>query len=355
MPDNEQETKNEIQVKNAKKKFLNGWTYEQEKLLAEWADIAMCYRWLHDRAEKHYKYANYLITIPVIILSTLTGTASVGLSSVVGDNLNAQKYAQLGIGGVSIITGILSTLGNYLRFAQLQEGNKNAALTWSKFHRMIRSELSLHPDRRQDCQDFLKHCRNDLDRMLENAPEIHASAIEEFNRKIGSINDFKVPNIIDNLEKTEIFTNDNLRLKQLALETALVINSKKELMRDLEFSENDIKLYERIEKRLKSLREEEYGDIGKLDLALSSSNSYAVSTSSDSSATSKPQSPVAEIDEEALDNELVKQVQKGLSPIKSKESVVIKVNGENTNNKSMFGSFFIKPTKNQVVTSPPKI
>jgi hypothetical protein len=336
-------TKNEIQLKVAKKKFLNGWTYEQEKLLAEWADIAMCYRWLHDRAEKHYKRANYFITIPVIILSTLTGTASVGLSSIVGDDLTAQKYAQLGIGGVSIITGILSTLGNYLRFAQLQEGNKNAALSWSKFHRMIRSELSLHPDRRQDCQDFLKHCRNDLDRMLENAPEIHTIAIDEFNKKIGSIKDLKVPNVIDNLEKTEIFTNDNLRLKQLALETALVINSKKELMRDLEFSENDIRLYERIEKRLKNLREEEYGDIGKIDLVLST-NASVVSSST---------SPVAEINEDNFEEELMIQASKGLSPLKSTENIQIKVDNKKIPTSSE--SFNIKPTKNQVVTLNNKI
>ena len=36
------------------RRFLNGWTKEQERLMAEWSDIAMCYRWLHDRAEKHY-------------------------------------------------------------------------------------------------------------------------------------------------------------------------------------------------------------------------------------------------------------------------------------------------------------
>ena len=30
------------------------WTLEQEELLAEWAEKAACYRWLHSRAEKYY-------------------------------------------------------------------------------------------------------------------------------------------------------------------------------------------------------------------------------------------------------------------------------------------------------------
>lgn len=341
------EIQKESQLKNAKKKFLNGWTIEQEKLLAEWADIAMSYRWLHDHAEKHYKRLNYFITIPVIVLSTLTGTASVGLSSVVGDNLIAQKYAQLGIGGVSIITGILSTLGNYLRFAQLEESNKNAAMSWSKFHRMIRTELALHPDRRQDCQDFLKHCRNDLDRLIENAPEIHKIAIEEFHRKIGSIKDFKIPDVIDNLDKTEIYTNDNLRLKQLALETALVINSKKELMRDLEFTDSDIRLYERIENRLKTIREEEYGDIGKLDLSISQGNS-----------TTKPSSPVVEVNDELLERQLTSHILKKLPQNKSSNKISVKVDNlpaDSIITSSSFQDtsgekFSIKPTKNQVVS-----
>ena len=51
---------------NKVKKFQNGWTEEQEKLLAKWSDYAACYRWLHDRTEKKLSNKNNLITIPVI-------------------------------------------------------------------------------------------------------------------------------------------------------------------------------------------------------------------------------------------------------------------------------------------------
>ena len=44
------------------------WTGEQEALLAEWAEKADCYRWLHSRAEKYYRFRNYLFTIPLIFL-----------------------------------------------------------------------------------------------------------------------------------------------------------------------------------------------------------------------------------------------------------------------------------------------
>ena len=34
------------------------WTSEQEELLAEWAEKAKCYRWLHSRSEKKYRSIN---------------------------------------------------------------------------------------------------------------------------------------------------------------------------------------------------------------------------------------------------------------------------------------------------------
>ena len=53
-----------------KKKEAAKWTLEQEELLAEWAEKAACYRWLHNKSEKQYRCRNYAFTIPVIILST---------------------------------------------------------------------------------------------------------------------------------------------------------------------------------------------------------------------------------------------------------------------------------------------
>ena len=57
----------------------NIWTPECEALLAEWSEKASCYRWLHGRCEKSYKKWYYCFSIPVIILSTLTGAANVGM------------------------------------------------------------------------------------------------------------------------------------------------------------------------------------------------------------------------------------------------------------------------------------
>ena len=52
------------------------WKPEHENILVEWADKAMCYRWLHAKSHNRFNKINTYFTIPVIIMSTLTGTAN---------------------------------------------------------------------------------------------------------------------------------------------------------------------------------------------------------------------------------------------------------------------------------------
>ena len=65
------------------KRFNNGWTSELENLVADWADRAQCYRWMHDKTSRVYASYNQYMMIPVIILSTLTGTANFGIASAI--------------------------------------------------------------------------------------------------------------------------------------------------------------------------------------------------------------------------------------------------------------------------------
>ena len=54
----------------------NYWKEEEEILLKQWADKAQCYQWMHTRSREIYEKKNARYTIPVIIISTITGTAN---------------------------------------------------------------------------------------------------------------------------------------------------------------------------------------------------------------------------------------------------------------------------------------
>lgn len=232
------------------RKFLNGWSREQERLMAEWSDIATCYRWLHDRSEKFFHTKTLWINLPVIILSTLGGTANFGIQSLFGDDETSKKYASFAIGGISLFAGLLTTVGNYLRYPQLEESHRVAAIAWGKFQRLIAVELALKPDDRMDSLDFLKICRADLDRLIEQSPPIPKESISLFEKKFGSIKDLKKPDICGALEHTHVFESSETRLKHAAAEAALMLKRRKQTLNELVSPQIESKIAAQIETRL---------------------------------------------------------------------------------------------------------
>ena len=188
------------------------WTDECEALLAEWSEKASCYRWLHGRSEKSYRTWYYCFSIPVIILSTLTGAANVGMDSFV--SAENKSVASAIVGGVNIFAGIVSTLQNFLKVAELMEGHRIAGVSWGKLQRNIAIELALDPERRVLQTDFLKLSRAEYDRLIEAGPIVDDGVIAQFNKKFENYEVSK-PSICNGLDKCNIYKID----KTIAMNT----------------------------------------------------------------------------------------------------------------------------------------
>ena len=195
------------------------------------------------------------ITVPVIILSTLTGSASFVMNSLVGDNPTGQKYAQIGIGSVSIFTGILTTLGNFFRYAQNSESNRVASIAWGKFQRQIAVELALSPTERLDCSDFLGIARAELDRLIEQSPPIPDGIVIEFEKEFESVPSLKRPDIAHGVEHTHIFKNTDSRLKQLAVDATVFMKQKRKVWNESISPDIDTKVKTEVSKHVPDLME----------------------------------------------------------------------------------------------------
>jgi hypothetical protein len=196
--DKDQKTKNPILQ----------WTDQTETLLVKWADNASCYKWLHDRSFRRFRLKNYLFNIPVIILSTLTGTLNFGINSIISEKYIT--YAQIAIGCINIFTGIITTLLNFFRYAQNSEAHYNAEIGWSKLNRNIVNELALDRESRKEANTFIKLCRSDYDRLIEQAPIIPLYIIDEFKRTHDNL-DLIFPDICDVLMHTEVYRESRLK------------------------------------------------------------------------------------------------------------------------------------------------
>ena len=52
------------------------WSDEISALLSQWGEVSLCYSWLHNYSQRKYKRKYHHMSTPIIVLSTLTGTAN---------------------------------------------------------------------------------------------------------------------------------------------------------------------------------------------------------------------------------------------------------------------------------------
>ena len=178
------------------------WNGSQEILLKGISERSNCMRWLHTQSFYYFEQANFYLTIPNVIISTLNGGFTMSLTSLFPD-IQSQKIATTIIGLISIFTAMLTTMNQYIKSQQMMESHRMAGLSYSKLHRMIINELALRRDQRLNSLDFLKHVRAEQDRLETTSPSILPSVITLFNIQFKD-KDIEKPEIAGDLDKVGI-------------------------------------------------------------------------------------------------------------------------------------------------------
>lgn len=177
------------------------WNTQQEIILKKWAEIASCYQWMHEKSYRIYREKNIHFALPVIVLSTITGTANFAQESF------PEKYKHfliMAIGTLNLIAGLITTISQFLRINELQEGYRVAEVGFSKLNRNIEVILDLPIKYRNvSGETFLESCRQEYDRLIEQSPMIPKNIVLIFHKKFRK-NKFCKPNLI-NIEPIEIY------------------------------------------------------------------------------------------------------------------------------------------------------
>jgi hypothetical protein len=213
------------------KKLPKIWHPQQEKILKSWGEAAACYRYMHYQAYCSYKNLSMKFTIPLIIVSTVTGTANFAQETFPP---TVQPFVPSAIGGLNLITAIATTIMQFLKINELMEGHRVASVQYGKLSRTIRLELTLPlSERIQDGTTMVENCRNEYDRLIEQSPNVPKQTIDDFEKEFPDDNQFFKPEImhIQPIMPFKAIAENTVMTK---LKDAIGGTAKRELKRELD-------------------------------------------------------------------------------------------------------------------------
>lgn len=183
------------------------WNAAAEDVLAEIAEKAASFRWLHNRCSVMYSKLDMKFQLPIIVLSSLTGGVSLSLGAVVPEE--NQQAAQTAVGCVNLLVGIIGSIAQYIKPGALSEANRTSSIAWGKLSRKLQTEMALPPRNRTEPQDImLKETLATYDNLIEQSPTIREKVLAEFRQKFGSDPPnpkLTRPEICDGIRKTTIY------------------------------------------------------------------------------------------------------------------------------------------------------
>tara|TARA_B110000503_G_scaffold9537_1_gene12986 strand:+ start:4468 stop:5127 length:660 start_codon:yes stop_codon:yes gene_type:complete len=172
------------------------WNDQHENILRQWGEASACYRFMNHRAYLMYKSLSMRFTLPVIVLSTITGTANFAQSTL---PLSVRGAAPSVIGGLNLIAGLIATVMQFLKINELMENHRTAALSYGLLSRNIRLTLALpREERKKDGLKFVEDCKSEYDRLIEQSPAVPINIIRDFEKSYpDDETDFVKPEILD--------------------------------------------------------------------------------------------------------------------------------------------------------------
>jgi len=167
------------------------WNAQHELILRQWGETCACYRFMHNRAYLLYKDLNMRFSLPVIVLSTITGTANFAQSTLPE---GWKAFAPSAIGCLNLVAGLIATVMQFLKVNELMENHRAASLAHSLLSRNIRLMLAIpYSERKTGGLKFVEESKTEYDRLLEQSPAIPKKIMLNFEQIYPTDNLFTRP------------------------------------------------------------------------------------------------------------------------------------------------------------------
>jgi hypothetical protein len=148
---------------------------------------------------------NNYITLPSIVMATLSGSASIGIGQFIQD----PKVGNTIIGATTLSVAILTTVSSYFAWSKRSESHRISAISYKKMYRFILIELALARSERMAAKDMLKMVRDDSQRLAEISPQIPDPIIADFRKRFAdNTPEVTKPEITNGLDPIYVYPSD---------------------------------------------------------------------------------------------------------------------------------------------------
>ena len=169
-------------------KYNSEWSENLEDIVKSWALKAVLQREMHNKSAKYYKTISTKVTLPLIMLTTLTSVGSFG--AVDSAQYKIWMYAT---GGLNLVAAFLASVMKFLKPDEKCSMHTRMSKLFDMYHRELTVQLGLAPDERERPDELIERAKKDMEELMNESPMVSDKVVNSVISK----HNIEVPNDFD--------------------------------------------------------------------------------------------------------------------------------------------------------------
>ena len=161
---------------------IKEWNNSIEDLLKSWGEKSAGLSIMHSKDRKYWRKKSNIISIASILITTLS--SSLSLSSTSSNYYESIMYL---VGFLGLVSSLMQSLKQFYNADEKASEHKLSSRLYGNFYRSIKLQLALKHDDRIPVSEFVNTSFKEYEKLLQDAPIINTTTIENFKEQFKSI------------------------------------------------------------------------------------------------------------------------------------------------------------------------
>jgi hypothetical protein len=167
---------------NNNKLAIKEWNNSIEDLLKSWGEKGAGLSIMHSKDRKYWRKKSNMISIASILITTLS--SSLSLSSTSSNYYESIMYL---VGFLGLVSSLMQSLKQFYNADEKASEHKLSSRLYGNFYRSIKLQLALNHNDRIPVSEFVNTSFKEYEKLLQDAPIINTTTIENFKQQFKSI------------------------------------------------------------------------------------------------------------------------------------------------------------------------